>query len=248
MATFDTKPPLQLLKVAEKRTHCPGLVTFVFRSGTDEPLAPARAGKYIALTGEFDGSRVTRAYTLASSPRETEKEGVYIVTVKKAGVLSGWLTDRTEVGGKVLAGVPLGDFVYDEERDESHIVGVAGGAGITALLSLAKASSDGAPYTMTLFYAVDDSREFLFDEELAALDPSRVKVVRIAADGTEEILDIPKNNSVYYELENGSFVCVRPSGTEPKLKIYYSVKLKDFASSEKAFEKLSAATEELLHG
>ena len=74
------------------------------------------------------------------------------------------------------------------------------------------------------------------------------KPVRIAADGTEEILDIPKNNSVYYELENGSFVCVRPSGTEPKLKIYYSVKLKDFASSEKAFEKLSAATEELLHG
>lgn len=145
MATFDTKPPLQLLKVAEKRTHCPGLVTFVFRSGTDEPLAPARAGQYIALTGEFGGSRVTRAYTLASSPRETEKEGVYIVTVKKAGVLSGWLTDRTEVGGKVLAGVPLGDFVYDEERDESHIVGVAGGAGITALLSLAKASSDGAP-------------------------------------------------------------------------------------------------------
>lgn len=186
MATFDTKPPLQLLKVAEKRVHCPGLVTFVFRSGTDEPLAPARAGQYIALTGEFDGSRVTRAYTLASSPRETEKEGVYIVTVKKAGVLSGWLTDRTDVGGEVLAGVPLGDFVYDEERDESHIVGVAGGAGITALLSLAKASSDGAPYTMTLFYAVDDSREFLFDEELAALDPSRVKVVRIAADGVRK--------------------------------------------------------------
>ena len=113
MATFGIKPPLQLLTVAEKRVHCPGLVTFVFRSGTDEPLAPARAGQYIALTGEFGGSRVTRAYTLASSPRETEKEGVYIVTVKKAGVPPEWLTDRTEVGGKVLPGVPPGDFVYD---------------------------------------------------------------------------------------------------------------------------------------
>lgn len=39
---------------------------------------------------------------------------------------------------------------------------------------------------MTLFYAVDDSREFLFDEELAALDPSQVKVVRIAADGVRK--------------------------------------------------------------
>ena len=68
---------------------------------------------------------------------------------------------------------------------------------------------------------------------------------RILADGTEEALDIPKNNSVYYELENGSFICVRPSGTEPKLKIYFSVKLKDFATAEKAFEKLRAAMEEI---
>ena len=68
---------------------------------------------------------------------------------------------------------------------------------------------------------------------------------RILADGTKEALDIPKNNSVYYELENGSFICVRPSGTEPKLKIYFSVKLKDFATAEKAFEKLRAAMEEI---
>ncbi|PWM70409.1 MAG: phosphoglucomutase [Bacillota bacterium] len=71
------------------------------------------------------------------------------------------------------------------------------------------------------------------------------KPARITESG-EEPLDIPKNDSVYYELENGSFICVRPSGTEPKLKIYFSVKLKDFASSEKAFEKLSAAMESII--
>ena len=67
--------------------------------------------------------------------------------------------------------------------------------------------------------------------------------VRRLADGTEEPLNIPKTNAVYYELENGSFICVRPSGTEPKLKIYYSVRAKDEASAEKAFDKMRSAFE-----
>ncbi len=54
--------------------------------------------------------------------------------------------------------------------------------------------------------------------------------------GATEALDIPKCNCVYYELSGGSFVCVRPSGTEPKLKIYYSLKAE---SEEKAVEKLA---------
>lgn len=70
--------------------------------------------------------------------------------------------------------------------------------------------------------------------------------VRRLAGGTEEPLNIPKTNAVYYELENGSFICVRPSGTEPKLKIYYSVRAKDEASAEKAFEKMKTAFEEYL--
>lgn len=70
--------------------------------------------------------------------------------------------------------------------------------------------------------------------------------VRRLADGSEETLDIPKTNAVYYELENGSFICVRPSGTEPKLKIYYSVRAKDEAAAEKAFEKMKAAFEAFL--
>lgn len=70
--------------------------------------------------------------------------------------------------------------------------------------------------------------------------------VRRLFGGGEEILDIPKTNAVYYELENGSFICVRPSGTEPKLKIYYSVKAKDEEAAEKALERMRGAFEKML--
>ncbi len=72
------------------------------------------------------------------------------------------------------------------------------------------------------------------------------KPVRRLADGTEEPINIPTTNAVYYELENGSFICVRPSGTEPKLKIYYSVRAKDENAAEKAFERMKGAFEAYL--
>jgi phosphoglucomutase len=67
------------------------------------------------------------------------------------------------------------------------------------------------------------------------------KGIRYLSDGTEEILDIPKTNCIYYEIENGSFICLRPSGTEPKLKIYYSIKANDVHTAERSFEKLEKA-------
>ncbi len=60
----------------------------------------------------------------------------------------------------------------------------------------------------------------------------------ILASGAVEDMDIPKCNCVYYELAGGSFVCVRPSGTEPKLKIYYSLKAKDEAAANAKLAEL----------
>ena len=64
--------------------------------------------------------------------------------------------------------------------------------------------------------------------------------------GKVQPLNIPKCNCVYYELPGGSFVCVRPSGTEPKLKIYYSIKAESEQKANEDFASLQAAVNEVL--
>ncbi len=64
--------------------------------------------------------------------------------------------------------------------------------------------------------------------------------------GATSPIGSPLTNCVYYELENGSFICVRPSGTEPKLKIYFSVKAHHRADAEVALEKMQAAVKEIV--
>ena len=76
-------------------------------------------------------------------------------------------------------------------------------------------------------------------------DYSKNIKIDVATGETSEI-GSPLTNCVYYELENGSFICVRPSGTEPKLKIYFSVKMQKKKDAEEALEKMQAAAKELL--
>jgi phosphoglucomutase len=66
------------------------------------------------------------------------------------------------------------------------------------------------------------------------------------ATGATSPIGSPKTNCIYYELKTGSFICVRPSGTEPKLKIYYSVKANNKEDAEVALNKMKAAVEALL--
>ncbi|MFG6384101.1 MAG: phospho-sugar mutase, partial [Lachnospiraceae bacterium] len=46
------------------------------------------------------------------------------------------------------------------------------------------------------------------------------------------------SNVLYYDLEGDAWVCVRPSGTEPKVKFYYGLKGSSFADADEKSEKL----------
>ena len=69
--------------------------------------------------------------------------------------------------------------------------------------------------------------------------------IRKSEEGETE-LGIKGVNCIYYELLSGGFICTRPSGTEPKLKIYYSVRAKDKSYAEKELEILRENFKKLL--
>ena len=54
---------------------------------------------------------------------------------------------------------------------------------------------------------------------------------------------LPTSNVLYYELTDNAWCCVRPSGTEPKIKFYFGVKGTSLADAEK---KLEAVREDML--
>ena len=58
--------------------------------------------------------------------------------------------------------------------------------------------------------------------------------------GEKTSTGLPSSNVLYYELEDNAWCCVRPSGTEPKIKFYYGVKGTSVADSEKKLEAIKA--------
>ena len=72
-----------------------------------------------------------------------------------------------------------------------------------------------------------------------------LKGVRVA-EGGEEPTGLPASDVLYFELEGGCWVCVRPSGTEPKIKLYVNSNAMDKAEAQRLNETLRQASEALM--
>lgn len=67
------------------------------------------------------------------------------------------------------------------------------------------------------------------------------KVLENYVDGTHAKTDLPTSNVLYFQLENDAWCCVRPSGTEPKIKFYIGVKGTNLEDSAEKLNNLSNA-------
>ena len=72
--------------------------------------------------------------------------------------------------------------------------------------------------------------------------------VKNMATGEESKSGLPKSNVLYYELENDAWCCVRPSGTEPKIKLYIGVKGISDENASTELEALKEAMVKLVKG
>lgn len=73
-----------------------------------------------------------------------------------------------------------------------------------------------------------------------------IAVTKVTDYAKPEETGLPKANVLIYGLEDGSTVIVRPSGTEPKIKIYFTTKGKDLAEAQEKKDTLAEAAKALL--
>jgi len=81
----------------------------------------------------------------------------------------------------------------------------------------------------------------LGDFDVLAVRDYQNDVRKDLSTGETSSTGLPKSNVLYYELSDNAWVCIRPSGTEPKIKYYYGVKGTSLQDSEDKLEALKDA-------
>ncbi len=82
------------------------------------------------------------------------------------------------------------------------------------------------------------------EEKVLAVGDYETQIIHNIATNENTNTNLPKSNVLYYELENDSWCCVRPSGTEPKIKFYMGVKGNSMDDANKKLEELESAMKE----
>lgn len=145
-----------------------------------------RAGQYLSVFLNVDGSVVSRPYSISSSPAWV-KENKYAITVRKTadGFVSDWLLENLKVGDELVVSAAEGTFYYEELRDAKNVIALAGGSGITPFLSMAYAIRDGIEdFNLTIISGSRTKDAILFKDELDKIcaDCDKVKVVHVLSE------------------------------------------------------------------
>jgi phosphoglucomutase len=90
------------------------------------------------------------------------------------------------------------------------------------LRSLTLKGKEGAETIQQLLASFRSEPITTLGASVASIREDYLTSIRVTNDGEEKI-DLPKSNVLKYTFEDGSWVCLRPSGTEPKVKFYFGV-------------------------
>lgn len=104
---------------------------------------------------------------------------------------------------------------------------------------------DGAEQIQSMMTKMrENTPDKIGDYEVIALRDYKNDVRTEIATGKKEATGLPESNVLYYELSDRAWCCVRPSGTEPKIKFYFGVvgdSLEDSAAKLEALNKAMLA-------
>ena len=75
-------------------------------------------------------------------------------------------------------------------------------------------------------------------QKVVAVRDYRAGTRTVLADGSVSPLALPGSNVLYFELEGDGWCCVRPSGTEPKIKFYFGVKGESLCAADEKLQQL----------
>lgn len=176
-------PGYQSAKLVKITLNTADTKTYEFE--TEKPFY-FRAGQYMTLGTNVNGSEASRPYAISSAPKAALDRRVAF-TVKKCGFFSGYLFDNAKVGDTFTVGDPSGEFCYEPIKDAPHIVAVAGGSGITPFYSMAQAITDGTlDVKLTIFYGAKTEEDLIFKKELDALRSDKIELVYVLSNEKKE--------------------------------------------------------------
>ena len=117
---------------------------------------------------------------------------------------------------------------YGYYKDAVKAIGLSGIEGLAKIQSIMETLRNNTP-TEVGGYKVTSARDYKLDT-IKNMATSEVKPT-----------GLPSSNVLYYDLEDGAWICVRPSGTEPKIKFYFGVKGTSLKDAEEKENALGAA-------
>ena len=173
-------PDEQVFQIIAVIDHGKGCKTYrLLRKDRKNP-ALFRAGQYVVVRQYIDGKLIARPISI-SSGIEDAMRGYLDITIKEnpQGYFSPYVTSHWKEGEEVFTSGPQGNFYYTSLRDERHVIAIAGGSGITPLLSMAKCIDSGdEDFELDIVYCCRTYEDAFFLDEFEAI-AERCSKVRV---------------------------------------------------------------------